>query len=63
MFYTNLLLQKHSVRYELCFKKYFQNGAFLVWKEHFLHTSIWVSEEGQEFENLSKKRCFLNFEW
>jgi len=26
----------------------------MVWHEHFLHTSIWVSEEGQEFENFSK---------
>jgi len=34
----------------------------MVWHERFLHVSIWVSEEGQEFENFSKKRCFLNFE-
>jgi len=24
---------------------------------------MWVSEEGQEFENFSKTCCFLNFEW
>jgi len=35
----------------------------MVWHELFLYTSIWVSEEGQEFENFSKKCCFLNFEW
>jgi len=35
----------------------------MVWHERFLQTSIWVSEEGQEFENVSKKYCFRNFEW
>ena len=35
----------------------------MVWHELFLHTSIWMSEEGQEFENFSKKRCFLKIEW
>jgi len=35
----------------------------MVWQELFLHTSIWVSEEEQEFENFIKKCCFLNFEW
>ena len=34
----------------------------MVRHELFLRTSIWVSEEGQEFENLNKKCCFLNFE-
>jgi len=35
----------------------------MVLHERFLHTSIWwVSEEGLEFENFSKKCCFLNFE-
>jgi len=34
----------------------------MMWHELFLHTSIWVSEEGQEFKNFSKKLCFLNFE-
>jgi len=34
----------------------------MVLHELFLHTSIWVSEEGQEFENFSKKCCFLKFE-
>jgi len=29
----------------------------------FSYTQAWVSEEGQEFENFSKKCCFLNFEW
>jgi len=60
MFCTNPLLQKHSVQYELCFNKYFLNGSFLmVWHERFLHTSRWVSEEGQEFENFSKNAVFL----
>jgi len=31
----------------------------MVWHELFLHTSIWVSEEGQEFENFSKNAVFL----
>ena len=31
----------------------------MVWHERFLHTSIWVSEEGQEFENLSKNGVFF----
>jgi len=35
----------------------------MAWHERFLPTSVWVSEEGQEFENLSKKCCFLSFEW
>jgi len=26
------------------------------------YTQAWVSEEGQEFENFSKKSCFLSFE-
>jgi len=26
------------------------------------YTKAWVSEEEQEFENFSKKGCFLNFE-
>jgi len=26
----------------------------MVWHELFLHTNIWVSEGGQEFENFSK---------
>jgi len=26
----------------------------MVWHELFPHTSIWVLEEGQEFENFSK---------
>jgi len=34
----------------------------MVWHKRFLHTNIWVSEEGQEFENFSKKCWFLNFE-
>jgi len=34
----------------------------MVWHELFLHTSIWVSEERWEFENFSKKCCFLSFE-
>jgi len=33
---------------------------FLVeWHELFLHTSMWVSEEGQELENFSKNAVFL----
>jgi len=35
----------------------------MVWHKRFLHTSMWVTEDGQEFENFSKKCCFLNFEW
>jgi len=31
----------------------------MVCHERFLHTSIWVSEEGQEFENFSKNAVFL----
>jgi len=30
----------------------------MLWHELSLHTSIWVSEEGQEFENFSKKAVF-----
>jgi len=33
----------------------------MVWRTNFSYTG--VSEEGQEFENFIKKRCFLNFEW
>jgi len=29
----------------------------------FSNTQAWVSVWGQEFENFSKKGCFLNFEW
>jgi len=35
----------------------------MVWHELFLYTGIFVSEEGQEFETVSKKCCFLHFEW
>jgi len=35
----------------------------MVWHKLFLHTNIWVLEEGQEFEIFSKKWGFLNFEW
>jgi len=35
----------------------------MLWNKLFLHTSILVSEEEQEFENFSKKCCFLYFEW
>jgi len=35
----------------------------MVWHERFRHTSISVSEEGQEFDNFNKKSCFLSFEW
>ena len=31
----------------------------MEWHELFLHTSMWVSEEGQEFENFSKNDVFL----
>ena len=31
----------------------------MVWNQLFLHTCIWVSEEGQEFENFSKNYIFL----
>jgi len=29
----------------------------------FFYTKAWVSEGGQEFENFSKKTCFLSCEW
>jgi len=29
----------------------------------FSYTQAWVPEGGQEFENFSKKGCFLSFEW
>jgi len=52
--------KKHSVRYELCLTKYFSNGCFLmVWHELFLHTSIWVSEEGQNLKISAKDAVFL----
>jgi len=31
----------------------------MEWQELFLHTSIWASEEEQEFENFSKYAVFL----
>jgi len=31
----------------------------MVWHERFLHTSMWVSEEGQEFQIFSKNTVFL----
>jgi len=34
----------------------------MVWHEFSLHTSMCVGE-GEEFENVSKKGCFLSFEW
>jgi len=33
-------------------KNTFKMAFLMVWRELFLHTSIWVSEEGKEFENL-----------
>jgi len=42
------------------FQKILLNGGYLmVWQELFLHTNIGVSEEEQEFENLSKYAVFL----
>jgi len=36
----------------------FFNGVALT----FSYTQAWVSEGGKEFENFSKKGCFLSFE-
>ena len=42
------------------FQKILLNGGYLMeWQELFLHTSIWASEEEQEFENFSKYAVFL----
>jgi len=29
----------------------------------FSYTQAWVLEGGQQFENFSKKCCFLSFDW
>jgi len=31
----------------------------MLWHERFLHTSMWVSEGGQEFENFNKNAVFI----
>jgi len=42
-----------------CLKLHHQNGVTRT----FSYTQAWVSEEGQKFEKLIKKDCYLSFEW
>jgi len=62
IFYLRIRLNKISI-FRIVLKRLKLHHSFNGVARIFSYTQAWVSEGEQEFENFSKKGCFLNFEW